>query len=246
MSKTYTIKEMFMTLQGEGVHTGRLALFVRFTGCNLWTGRPEDRSKGSGACSLWCDTAFVGGKKYSLKLLVEEMNKLWPGSPTADNKRFVVFTGGEPFLQLDRVLIEAVQGSGWSVAVESNGTIPEASYWLVDHLTISPKMGASVCATGASELKVVLPGHENFDQGWTNEQLEQLKQSGSWSALYVQPQDPIVRNLVDVTYLKSKRSDMSNLFEAEFEKNLARCLSFIEMHPEWKLSLQTHKFIKLP
>jgi organic radical activating enzyme len=123
---TYSVKEIFYTLQGEGANTGRPAVFLRFAGCNLWTGRAEDRDRGPGGCSRWCDTDFVGtdgtggGKFESPAALLAAVSSHWPsGAPSP----FVVCTGGEPLLQIDQPLLESFEKAGWSVAIETNGTV---------------------------------------------------------------------------------------------------------------------------
>ena len=153
---TYSIKEIFYTLQGEGAHAGRPAVFCRFSGCNLWTGREEDRSR---AICQFCDTDFVGtdgengGKFKSAGDLAAMIDSLWPASYAPS--KYVVFTGGEPLLQLDAALIEAMHAVGFEIAIETNGTIavPDG----VDWICVSPKMGAELKVLRGSELKVVVP-----------------------------------------------------------------------------------------
>ncbi|KAF1048175.1 MAG: 7-carboxy-7-deazaguanine synthase [Herbaspirillum frisingense] len=153
---TYSIKEIFYTLQGEGAHAGRPAVFCRFSGCNLWTGREEDRSK---AICQFCDTDFVGtdgengGKFKSAQELAAKIDSLWPA--TYAPSKYVVFTGGEPLLQLDGPLIEAMHAAGFEIAIETNGTIPVPPG--VDWICVSPKMGAELKVLRGSELKVVIP-----------------------------------------------------------------------------------------
>jgi 7-carboxy-7-deazaguanine synthase len=153
---TYSIKESFYTLQGEGNHAGRPAVFCRFTGCNLWSGREEDRA--SAVCQF-CDTDFVGvngdgGGKFKTALaLAERINSLWPVS--YPQTKYVVFTGGEPLLQLDTKLINAMHQLGFEVAIETNGTLPVPEG--VDWVCVSPKMGSKLVVLKGSELKVVIP-----------------------------------------------------------------------------------------
>lgn len=151
---TYTVKELFLTLQGEGAQAGRRAVFLRFSGCNLWTGREEDRAT---AQCQFCDTDFVGtgpdgGKFSSADALAEEVARCW-GEEIA--YRYVVITGGEPLLQLDTPLINALHRHGFSIAIESNGTIaaPEG----IDWICISPKAGTKIVQTSGDELKLVYP-----------------------------------------------------------------------------------------
>lgn len=152
----YAIKEIFYTLQGEGFHAGRPAVFCRFAGCNLWSGREQDRA--SAACSF-CDTDFVGtdgengGKYPHADALAGKIASLWPVD--RQKKRFVVFTGGEPLLQLDTPLLDAMHMHGFECAVETNGTL-EAPAGL-DWITVSPKNTAPVQLRRANELKLVYP-----------------------------------------------------------------------------------------
>lgn len=146
----FVIKEIFSTLQGEGANAGRAAVFVRFAGCNLWSGREEDRQTGAGTCSRWCDTDFVGGTRYDgVGAVLAAIEKVAPAN------RLVVFTGGEPSLQLTRELLLAVEAVGYSVAIETNGTrqLPDSDAWV----TVSPKAGTRLVVTRADEIKVVYP-----------------------------------------------------------------------------------------
>jgi 7-carboxy-7-deazaguanine synthase (Cx14CxxC type) len=153
---TYSIKEIFYTLQGEGAHAGRPAVFCRFSGCNLWTGREADRST---AVCQFCDTDFVGtdgergGKFKDATGLAAEIDSLWPqGYP---DSKYVVFTGGEPLLQLDAPLIAAMHAVGFTIAIETNGTLPVPAG--VDWICVSPKMGSTLVVGRGNELKVVIP-----------------------------------------------------------------------------------------
>lgn len=153
---TYSIKEIFYTLQGEGAHAGRPAVFCRFSGCNLWTGREQDRA--TSICQF-CDTDFVGtdgergGKFKEAALLAAEIDGLWPATYPAS--KYVVFTGGEPLLQLDRALIDAMHERGFIIAIETNGTLPVPDG--VDWICVSPKMGSTLVVEKGSEIKVVIP-----------------------------------------------------------------------------------------
>lgn len=152
---TYAVKELFKTLQGEGAQAGRAAVFCRFAGCNLWSGREEDRAR---SICQFCDTDFIGtngiggGKFANATMLAEAVGKTW-GSEMRG--RFVVFTGGEPLLQLDAPLIEAVHAAGFQIAVETNGTI-EAPAGL-DWICVSPKAGSELKQRHGNELKLVYP-----------------------------------------------------------------------------------------
>jgi 7-carboxy-7-deazaguanine synthase (Cx14CxxC type) len=153
---SYAAKEIFYTLQGEGVHTGRAAVFCRFAGCNLWSGREADRAT---AVCQFCDTDFIGtdgdggGKFNTAEELAAAVAAKWPKSDAG--KRFVVCTGGEPLLQIDAALIEALHKQNFIIAIETNGTIavPEG----IDWVCVSPKSGAELVVTRGDELKVVYP-----------------------------------------------------------------------------------------
>ena len=151
----YAVKECFLTLQGEGVQSGSRAVFLRFAGCNLWSGREQDRA--TAQCNF-CDTDFVGtdgeggGKFATGDALAEQVVGIWG---PAQEERLVVITGGEPMLQLDRELIDALHERGFRVAVESNGTLPAVEG--VDWLCISPKAGTDVVQRSGDELKLVWP-----------------------------------------------------------------------------------------
>jgi len=152
---TYQVKEIFYTLQGEGANAGRPAVFCRFSGCNLWSGREADRA---GAVCRFCDTDFVGtdgtlgGKYAGADALAERIDALWPEGAT---HRFVVMTGGEPLLQLDTALIDALHARGFAIAVETNGTIAAPAG--IDWLCVSPKAGAPWVQREGQELKLVWP-----------------------------------------------------------------------------------------
>jgi 7-carboxy-7-deazaguanine synthase len=151
----YTVKEIFYTLQGEGANSGRAAVFCRFSGCNLWNGREEDRER---AVCQFCDTDFVGvgpdgGKFASAALLADAIEVAWRGdSPSA---KLVVCTGGEPLLQIDEGIVDAIHAAGFTMAVETNGT--RAAPKGIDWICVSPKAGAPLVQTSGSELKLVFP-----------------------------------------------------------------------------------------
>jgi len=152
---TYAVKEIFLTLQGEGMQAGRRAVFLRFAGCNLWTGREEDRAR---AVCRFCDTDFVGtdgpggGKFADAPTLADAVAACWGERM---ERRLVVITGGEPMLQLDAGLLDALHGHGFEVAVESNGTLPAVAG--IDWLCVSPKAGSEVVQRSGDELKLVWP-----------------------------------------------------------------------------------------
>lgn len=152
---TYAVKEIFLTLQGEGGQAGKAAVFCRFAGCNLWSGREQDRAD---AVCTFCDTDFVGvdgpggGKFETAAMLADAVEAAWTGGP---DERLVVCTGGEPLLQLDTALIEALHSRGFSIAVETNGTLPAPEG--VDWVCVSPKADAALAQTFGQELKLVWP-----------------------------------------------------------------------------------------
>lgn len=212
---TYTVKEIYYTLQGEGVHAGRPAVFLRFTGCNLWTGREEDRTKGPGGCSLWCDTNFVGidgplgGRYATAQELADCVRSCWPDR--SGRPAFVVCTGGEPLLQLDTTLLEALHAQGFFVAIESNGTRPVPQG--VDWVCISPKEGAPLVVNTGDELKLVFP-----QASLPPSEFENL----DFSFMLLQPMDG-----------------------PRQVKNTAAAVQYCLDHPQWRLSLQTHKMLDL-
>jgi 7-carboxy-7-deazaguanine synthase (Cx14CxxC type) len=177
---SYAVKEIFYTLQGEGAQAGRAAVFCRFSGCNLWSGHEADRA--SAACPF-CDTDFVGtdgpggGRFETAKELADAIEAKWPKEPGL-GKRFVVCTGGEPLLQLDSSLVEALHQKRFEIAVESNGTVaaPEG----VDWLCISPKAGTKLVQFSGDELKLVFP-----QQGLSPEKFELL----AFRYFFLQPKD---------------------------------------------------------
>jgi 7-carboxy-7-deazaguanine synthase (Cx14CxxC type) len=154
MDRKYRVHEVFYSLQGEGANAGRAAVFCRFTGCNLWSGREVDRPRGPGSCARWCDTDFVAGRDYQRDALVATIVDASGGGGAGG--RLVVLTGGEPMLQVDRELVRALRGAGFEVAIETNGTIavtiPE-----LDWICVSPKAGAPLVQRRGDELKLVFP-----------------------------------------------------------------------------------------
>ena len=150
---SYAVKEIFLTLQGEGMQAGRRAIFLRFAGCNLWSGREEDRAQAQ--CNF-CDTDFVGmdgenGGRYEAQALAAKVEQLWGDAP----RRLVVVTGGEPMLQLDAALIDALHAAGFEIAVETNGTLAAPAG--LDWICVSPKAGTTIVQRAGDELKLVWP-----------------------------------------------------------------------------------------
>ena len=179
---SYAVKEIFLTLQGEGAQAGRRAVFLRFAGCNLWSGREEDRAT---ATFQFCDTDFVGtngenGAKYADAVaLADKVQSLWG---MAGGTPYVVITGGEPMLQLDAALIDALHARGFEIGVESNGTLPAVPG--IDWLCISPKAGSDVVQTAGNELKLVWP---QSGSDW------KLMENWSFDHFLIQPMDSVAR-----------------------------------------------------
>lgn len=209
----YTVKEIYYTLQGEGANTGRAAVFCRFTGCNLWTGREEDRHR---AICKFCDTDFVGtdgvggGKFASAEDLAVAVARTWP--EFMPGKPLVVCTGGEPLLQLDAKAVDAFHVAGLEVAVETNGTrVPPPG---IDWICVSPKIGADLILKSGTELKLVYPQLGGEPERFSNLEFEHF---------FLQPMDgPRQR------------------------QNTEAAIQYCLKHPQWRLSLQTHKFMGIP
>jgi 7-carboxy-7-deazaguanine synthase (Cx14CxxC type) len=214
---TYAVKEIFYTLQGEGANAGRPAVFLRFSGCNLWTGLERDRDKGPGGCARWCDTDFVGtdgtggGKFRTAGELLAAIQSHWPQHSHRKVSPFVVCTGGEPLLQLDEPLLAAFNAAGWSVSVETNGTVepPPGKLWL----TVSPKANAQLRVLHGNELKLIFP-----QAGAEPERYEGLH----FEHFFLQPLD-----------------------SPESARNTEQALQYCLDHPQWRLSLQTHKILRI-
>jgi len=212
---TYAVKEIFFTLQGEGANTGRPAVFCRFAGCNLWTGREADRAH---ATCQFCDTDFVGvdgpggGKFATAELLARAVAEKWPANVSARARKLVVCTGGEPLMQMDDEIVTALHAQGFEIAVETNGTqAPPAG---IDWICVSPKVGAPLVLTSGNELKLVYP-----QIGGEPEQFTDL----DFAQFFLQPMDGPDR-----------------------ERNTELALTYCLSHPQWRLSIQTHKLLGIP
>jgi 7-carboxy-7-deazaguanine synthase (Cx14CxxC type) len=209
---TYLVKTIYYTLQGEGHHAGRPAVFLRFAGCNLWSGRENDRAH---AGCPFCDTDFVGtdgpgGGRYETPVtLAAAVARTWP---SGDARRFVVCTGGEPLLQLDGPLIEALHELGFAVAIETNGTLPAPAG--IDWTCVSPKAGAPLVQRSGDELKLVFP------------------QEGATPEMYAD--------------LAFRHFSLQPLDGAERERHTRLAVEYCLSHPQWRLSLQTHKYLGIP
>jgi 7-carboxy-7-deazaguanine synthase (Cx14CxxC type) len=207
----YAVKEIFLTLQGEGAQAGRTAVFCRFAGCNLWSGRERDRAT---AICTFCDTDFVGtdgqggGRFDTAPALAADLAGYWPAG---QGNRLAVLTGGEPLLQLDAPLVDALHAQGFTIAIETNGTLqPPAG---VDWICVSPKAAAPLALTTGDELKLVYPQPLALP-----ERFEQL----DFRHFLLQPMDG-----------------------PDAARNTQAAVDYCLAHPQWRLSLQTHKVLGL-
>jgi 7-carboxy-7-deazaguanine synthase len=212
---SFAVKEIFLTLQGEGLNAGRRAVFLRFAGCNLWSGREEDRAE---AQCTFCDTDFIGlngdqgGRYADAEALVAKVSEIWGhGIEEQGRARFVVMTGGEPMLQVNEALVDALHAAGFEVAIETNGTLPVLDS--IDWITVSPKSGTDVVQRRGHELKLVWP-----QPGIDPDSME----SWDFEHFLIQPMDGPSRNDSRIAAIK-----------------------YVVQHPLWRLSLQTHKLIGL-
>jgi 7-carboxy-7-deazaguanine synthase len=209
----YSVKEIFPTLQGEGRNAGRAAVFCRFAGCNLWSGREEDRAT---ATCRFCDTDFVGtdgaggGRFTDAERLARAIRATWPAATTEN--ALVIITGGEPLLQLDEPLIAALHAEGFEIAVETNGTIEPPRG--IDWLCVSPKAGSDLLVLRGDELKLVYP-----QEGAEPERFAGL----DFTHFLLQPMDGPNR-----------------------AANTRAAIDYCLAHPQWRLSVQTHKYLGIP
>jgi 7-carboxy-7-deazaguanine synthase (Cx14CxxC type) len=217
----YTVKEIFYTLQGEGRNAGRPAVFCRFSGCNLWTGREEDRRD---AVCQFCDTDFVGtgpdgGRFADAASLADAVLARWPEvveGRAVGGRPLVVCTGGEPLLQLDAAAVAALHERGFEVAVETNGTkLPPPG---IDHVCVSPKADAPLVLTRGHELKLVYPQRHPA----------------------AQPE-----RFVDLDFEEFLLQPLDAGDALESRRNVQRALEYCLAHPRWRLSLQTHKLLEI-
>ncbi|MEG8221555.1 7-carboxy-7-deazaguanine synthase [Sphingomonas sp. HH69] len=213
---SYAVKEMFLTLQGEGVQAGRRAVFLRFAGCNLWSGREQDRAS---AICRFCDTDFVGtdgdggGKFADADALADAALAFWG---TAEAGHYIVLTGGEPMLQVDDALLDALHARGFIIAIESNGTLPV--HPAIDWVCISPKAGSEVVQTSGDELKLVWPqpggGHSVADVA--------AMEQWAFTHHLLQPLD-----------------------DPQAQDNARACIALVMDRPRWRLTVQAHKYLGL-
>lgn len=210
---SYAVKEIFLTLQGEGRQAGRRAVFLRLSGCNLWTGREQDRA--SAECQF-CDTDFIGmdgdngGRYRDAELLAGKVADLWSDGLFEDEgRRFVVITGGEPLLQVDAALIDALHAQRFEIAVETNGTIAAPAG--IDWICVSPKAGTHIVQRSGHELKLVWPQPGNDYRAM---------EAWDFANFLVSPMDG-----------------------PDLAGSTAAAIDFVLAHPRWRLSAQTHKLI---
>ncbi|MEC9274503.1 MAG: 7-carboxy-7-deazaguanine synthase [Candidatus Neomarinimicrobiota bacterium] len=208
---SYKIKETYLTIQGEGAHAGRVAIFCRFSGCNLWSGHEKDREE---ATCKFCDTDFVGtdgaggGTFENHQQLSHYILSFW----NSDDKPFIVFTGGEPLLQLDKKLIVYLKSKEAQIAIETNGTIdpPEG----IDWICVSPKKDTELLIKKGNELKIVYP-QEDLDPS----------------------------NFLDLDFDVFSLQPMD---DSNYNNNLDKTLEYCTANPNWRLSLQMHKYLQIP
>ncbi|TDT44126.1 7-carboxy-7-deazaguanine synthase (Cx14CxxC type) [Halospina denitrificans] len=216
----YRVKEVFATLQGEGAQAGRVAVFCRFSKCNLWTGREADRHR---AVCQFCDTDFVGtdgqngGEFETPEALARHVAAFWPGSFSDAENPLVVCTGGEPLLQLDGPMVEAFHAQGLSVAVETNGTLPAPEG--IDWLCMSPKAGTTIVIEECDELKLVYP-----QEGQDPADYDHIRASERFIAPMASPQ-------------------VISGADAFRDANTRQAIEFCLAHPQWRLSVQMHKMV---
>ncbi|WP_428241645.1 7-carboxy-7-deazaguanine synthase [Gynuella sp.] len=214
----YSIKEMFYSLQGEGAHTGRPAIFLRFSGCNLWSGQEKHRSE---AICQFCDTDFIGtdgqkgGKFKDATTLADTVLQLWPAD---QQNRYIICTGGEPALQLDTELIVALKDLGFEIGIETNGTLPLPEG--IDWICVSPKGRSTVVVKQCHELKLVYPQADAMPDRFTDIDA---------GVRYLSPKNPYNTDHLIISEQSSTQA----------------CIQYCLTHPQWRLCLQTHKILKI-
>jgi 7-carboxy-7-deazaguanine synthase len=220
----YSVKEIFSTLQGEGTHAGRVAVFCRFTGCNLWSGREQDRED---AVCKFCDTDFVGtdghggGKFIEASDLANAIEEEWIRMNRSNTFRYVVFTGGEPLLQLDELLVLELKKRHFEVAIETNGTLRPPKG--IDWICVSPKDGSELNLLQGDEMKYVVPQNQLF-----------------------QAKDQLIRQLKRFEQMNFKHFYLQAMDSPLQAKHLELAISLCKERPMWRLSVQQHKLLNLP
>lgn len=230
---TYRVKEVFYTLQGEGAQAGRPAVFCRFSKCNLWNGREDSRTT---AVCQFCDTDFIGtdghlGGEYSAAELVEVIASQWPGETiegsghTIQGKPYVVCTGGEPALQLNTALIEALHKAGFEIAIETNGTLPLPDG--IDWICLSPKGDSELVVIECDELKLVYPQADAMPERFD----------------YITADHHYLQPMADYEPVVIASDKLAGAREGLSVSNTRKTVNYCMKHPKWKLSLQTHKLL---
>ncbi len=220
----YTVKEIFSTLQGEGAQAGRVAVFCRFTGCNLWSGREEDRLN---SICQFCDTDFngidgLGGGKYpSAQELAKAISQEWVKMNLSNTYRYVVFTGGEPLLQLDHELIRALKAEQFEIAIETNGTLVPPKG--IDWICVSPKDGSDLALLQADEIKYVVPQKHEIPQ-----------------------KEKVIQRLKRFEQMNFKHFFLQAMDSPAKEQHLQLAIELCKERPIWRLSIQQHKYLNLP
>lgn len=223
MSKTYQVKEMFVSLQGEGARVGRRAVFCRLSKCNLWNGRESARAN---SICRFCDTDIVGtdgvnGGAYSQQMLIDLIVRLWHDGLVSktDAKPYVIFTGGEPALQLDEALVKEMHQQGFEVAIETNGTLPLPDG--IDWVCVSPKGNSEIKVRSANELKLVFPQEDLSPNDFEDYDADHF---------YLSPM---------ADYAEPKGAEQISLDATK------QALAFCMANPKWRLSLQTQKYLQI-
>ena len=243
--KTYSVRLIYDSFQGEGSRAGCRAVIVRLAGCNMWNGNPENRSSGAGACAKWCDTDFQGDLAIPMLAwdIARRCSQLWPEGPKG-SARWILLTGGEPLLQADLELLAVLRDYGFKLAVETNGTTipkgmgPDISQHF-DYVCVSPQLTASdntpnLEVLKADDLKITTGG------AWTATQLKQVAAEGEWKHKYVVPLDPIDSSTIEISHLRGGYSDSNSLDAA-----VTNCLKWVKDNPEWRVGVQLQKVLNL-
>lgn len=235
----------------EGARAGTRAVVLRFSGCNLWDGRPLQRDGGFAPCAAYCDSDHYRGMPVDLAELVDSAEKDWPAEQAkeAGHQRWLHLTGGEPMMQVNRDFLAAFLERNWAVSIETNGTLDSELYDVFDHLIVSPKPGVplSPMLTRAHEVRAVYPGAGGRHDGWKDLDLVALADRLRARSRYVVPLDaPLDPDVAGLTILRNgaelEEGDEVGVFAATlYQSSLTKCIAFIREHPGWRLGLQVSK-----